>query len=248
VAEKVSVSLIVRVLPSATVSVEPDAGVVIVTLLMVVAVATPSVGVVNVGDVSVLFVNVWVNVLSTISSLAAPGNVNVNASVVAENVMELLTESVLALVMVNVPVVLVTVNPLTVLPVRDSVPASVASVPVVGRVTVVAAPSVKVSAYAPLVVRFPPRVMVFPVLATPVPPYVGETIVPCHCPAEMIPVEAREKFGATLLLPTFIDPPVYQLPLVLFRSDTVCAAVQLLDTVRRPTGSRGYSDVDVPTR
>jgi hypothetical protein len=154
---------------------------------MVVAVATPSVGVVNVGDVSVLFVNV-------------------------------------------------------------SLPASVASVPVVGRVTVVAAPSVKVSAYAPLVVRFPPRVMVFPVLATPVPPYVGETIVPCHCPAEMIPVEAREKFGAALLLPTFIDPPVYQLPLVLVRSDTVCAAVQLLDNVRRPVASRGYSDVDVPDR
>ena len=40
------------------VSVDPVAGVVIVTLLMVVAVATPSVGVVNVGDVSVLFVNV----------------------------------------------------------------------------------------------------------------------------------------------------------------------------------------------
>ena len=162
--------------------------------------------------------------------------------------MELLTENVLALVRVNVPVVVVIVNPLIVFPVSDSVPAIVASVPVAGRVTVVAAPSVKVSAYAPLVVRLPPRVMVFAPLFIPVPPYVGETIVPCHCPAEMIPVDAREKFGEALLLPTFIDPPVYQFPLVLFKSDTVCAAVQLLEDVRRLDGSRTNSDVDVPTR
>jgi hypothetical protein len=44
--------LAVRVLPSAIVSVEPVAGAVRVTLLMVVAVATPNVGVVNVGEVA----------------------------------------------------------------------------------------------------------------------------------------------------------------------------------------------------
>ena len=145
----------------------------------------------------------------------------------------------------------VNVGDVSVLFVNVSLPASVASVPDEGRVTVVAAPSVKVSAYDPLVVRLPPRVMVLPVLATPVPPYAGETMVPCHCPAEMIPVEASEKFGVALLLPTFIEPPVYQFPLVLFKSDTVCAAVQLLEYARMLKGSlpaRITSVVDVPTR
>ena len=44
--------LAVSVLPSAMVSVEPVAGAVSVTLLMVVAEATPSVGVTSVGDVA----------------------------------------------------------------------------------------------------------------------------------------------------------------------------------------------------
>src|SRR5213592_352099 len=51
-----------------------------------------------------------------------------------------------------------------------SAPASVASVPVVGNVTPVAAVIVKVLANAPAVVRLPPSVMV-PVLLTPVPPF-----------------------------------------------------------------------------
>ncbi len=46
----VTVSFTVRVLPSAMVSVDPVAGAVIVTLLIVIAVATPSDGVVNDGD------------------------------------------------------------------------------------------------------------------------------------------------------------------------------------------------------
>ena len=49
---KVRVLEAVRVLPSAMVRVEAVAGAVIVTLLTVVAVATPSVGVTNVGEVS----------------------------------------------------------------------------------------------------------------------------------------------------------------------------------------------------
>ena len=51
-----------------------------------------------------------------------------------------------------------------------SVPASVARVPVVGRVIDVVPVAVKVVANAPLVVRFPPSVMVLLVFATPVPP------------------------------------------------------------------------------
>ena len=182
VPENVSVLFAAKVLPLAIVSVDPVAGAVIVTLLILVAVATPRFGV-----TSVLFV-------------------------------------------------------------RVSVPSSVANVPDAGSATVVVAPTVRVSAYAPLVAKLPPRVMVFPVLATPVPPYVGEMMVPCHCPAEMTPVEASEKFGAALLFPTLIDPPVYQLPLVLLRSDTVCAAVQLFEDVTSEEASRTYSVVDVPTR
>ena len=43
---------VIRLLPSATVSVEADAGAVIVTLFIVVAVATPNIGVTNVGVVA----------------------------------------------------------------------------------------------------------------------------------------------------------------------------------------------------
>ena len=52
VPDSVTVLFAVNVLPSATVSVDPVAGAVSVTLLMVVADATPSVGVVRVGDVA----------------------------------------------------------------------------------------------------------------------------------------------------------------------------------------------------
>ena len=49
---RVSVLLAVSVLPSAIVKVDPVAGAVIATLLMLVALATPSVGVVKLGDVA----------------------------------------------------------------------------------------------------------------------------------------------------------------------------------------------------
>ena len=51
VPEKVKVLEIVKILPSAIVSVEPVAGAVMVTLLIVVAVAAPREGVVKAGDV-----------------------------------------------------------------------------------------------------------------------------------------------------------------------------------------------------
>ena len=61
-------------------------------------------------------------------------------------------------------------------PVTDSAFSSVESVPEVGRVTEVGAVVLRVVALAPVVVRLPPRVIVFPVFATPVPPFAPETI------------------------------------------------------------------------
>ena len=58
-----------------------------------------------------------------------------------------------------------------VLLVNDSMPAKVDKVPTVGNVMLVSAVDVKVVVKAPEVVRFPPIVIVFPVLAIPVPPY-----------------------------------------------------------------------------
>jgi len=69
--------------------------------------------------------------------------------------------------------------PEMVLLVKVSAPARVASVPVVGRVTLVLAVAVRVSANAPEVVNepavlmFPPSVMVREPLLTPVPPEAG---------------------------------------------------------------------------
>ena len=54
----------------------------------------------------------------------------------------------------------------------------VANVPDVGKVTLVAPVNVRVAAYAPLVVKLPPSVTVDEPLLIPVPPYVGEIIVP----------------------------------------------------------------------
>jgi hypothetical protein len=74
--------------------------------------------------------------------------------------------------------------------VRVSVPARVARVPVVGRVTDVVAVAVRVVAKAPEVVKFPPRVIVLPVFATPVPPYWPAIAVPCHVPVAIVPTVA----------------------------------------------------------
>jgi hypothetical protein len=58
-----------------------------------------------------------------------------------------------------------------VLLVNVSDPANVARVPVVGRVTEVFALVVKPRVCAPVCVKLPPMVIVFPELFTPVPPY-----------------------------------------------------------------------------
>jgi hypothetical protein len=78
----VSELLAVNVLPSAIVKVEPVAGAVNATLLMLVAVATPNAGVVRVGLVRVLFVSVSVVARPTKVSVAA-GNVRVVVPAVA---------------------------------------------------------------------------------------------------------------------------------------------------------------------
>jgi hypothetical protein len=66
-------------------------------------------------------------------------------------------------------------------------------VPVVGNVILVEPVVVNVSGLAPLVVKapavsiFPPRVIVRPVFATPVPPYWPVIIVPFHIPLDIVP-------------------------------------------------------------
>ena len=67
----------------------------------------------------------------------------------------------------------------------------VASVPVVGNVTLVLAVVVKVNVCAPLCVKFPPSVIVLLPLLTPVPPYVGDIIVPCQVPVPIVPTVVR---------------------------------------------------------
>ena len=99
-----------------------------------------------------------------------------NAIEVLPTVIVLLAK--LAFVIPAVPERLLLVKPVIVLDpaaivllVRVSVPARVASVPVVGKVTLVAAVVVKPNVCAPVWVKLPPIVIVLPELFTPVPPY-----------------------------------------------------------------------------
>lgn len=85
-------------------------------------------------------------------------------------------------------------DPLIVLFVRVSAPANVASVPVDGSVTLVVAPSVSVRPNAPEVVKLPPRVIVLPLLLTPVPPYWPVITVPCQTPVPIVPTEVKLEF------------------------------------------------------
>jgi len=67
------------------------------------------------------------------------------------------------------------VNPLIVLFVSASAPVNVAKVPVTGNVRAVVAVEVSVVVKAPEVVRLPPKEIVFPLLAIPVPPLIPKT-------------------------------------------------------------------------
>jgi hypothetical protein len=112
--------------------------------LMVVAVATPSIGVTKVGLV----------IVAEVSKTNFP--------------VPVLSATVVPLILSTFPEADAVSN---VLFVNVSVPARVARRPEIGKVTEVFAVEIKVVVYAPEVVRFPPRVIVFPVLFTPVPPY-----------------------------------------------------------------------------
>lgn len=61
------------------------------------------------------------------------------------------------------------------------------TVPLVGSVSAVVPVTVRVVPKAPLRDKFPPRVIVFPVLLTPVPPYWPATVLPCHVPDAIVP-------------------------------------------------------------
>ena len=76
-------------------------------------------------------------------------------------------------------------------------------VPVVGRVTFVNAVVVRVSAYAPEVVRFPPSVIVFVELSTPVPPF-----VPARIPSTCVVRPTFPHDGAVVIPPDINAFPV----------------------------------------
>lgn len=84
---------------------------------------------------------------------------------------------------------------------------NVVMVPDVGRVMLVLPPVARATVWvddpmvvAPDVLRFPPMVMVLPVLATPVPPYWPAMTLPCHVPMPMVPMEDSDDKVVTPLL------------------------------------------------
>jgi hypothetical protein len=93
--------------------------------------------------------------------------------------------------------------------VKVSVPARVANVPAVGSVTFVAAVEVRVVAKAPEVVRLPPKVIVLPVLFTPVPPYWPTIKPPFQVPDAIVPTVVKfDKLVKVELLVAVIFPAV----------------------------------------
>jgi hypothetical protein len=178
---------------------------VIVKPLIVVADATPKVGVVSAGEVSVLFVKV--SVPARVAKVPVVGNVTVVAAVAVKVVAKApevvkLPPRVMVLPVLATPVppycpaitspfqVPATIVPTVVI--LDKFPVEI-TVPEVGNVKDVKAVTVKVVANAPDVVRFPPRVIVLPELATPVPPYRPATTVPCHIPVPIVPTDVSEE-------------------------------------------------------
>lgn len=140
---------------------------------------------------SFLFVNVCVAVkIATVpvelGNVIVLFAVDIKANVVVTPVV-CPDKSTLSFLVASVPSINETESAVSDLFVNTSVPASVASVPVVGSVTFVTPVNVRVLANAPEVVKFPPSVIVFPLLFTPVPPYCPVTTVPCHTPVPIVP-------------------------------------------------------------
>jgi len=109
--------------------------------------------------------------------ILVPINIALATDIPPDNTTAAVPRAEASVALVNViapePAIVVPLNEETVivLLLSDSVPARVARVPVVGRVTEVLAVVVKPSVCAPVWVKLPPIVIVLPVLATPVPPY-----------------------------------------------------------------------------
>jgi len=160
----VNVLLAVMVLPSAMVNVDPVAGAVIVTLLIVVALAAPNVGVTNVGlvdnttalPVPVTALTVLLLICNTLPVLAVLNVLLVNVSVVAlptnvsvaagnVNVPDAVAEACTEVLPLEDPAKLIPVLAIVLL-VNVSVPDSVDSVPVVGSVIPVVLVLVNVTA------------------------------------------------------------------------------------------------------
>ena len=141
---------------------------------ILVAVATPKVGVTKVGLVAKTKAPVPVSSVTAANTLALVGVAKAVATPVPNPLTPVAIGNPVAFVKVpdaGVPNTgAVNVGLVKVLFVKVSVPAKVAKVPVVGKVTVVAAVLVKVVAKAPEVVKFPPKVIVLVPLSTPVPP------------------------------------------------------------------------------
>jgi hypothetical protein len=112
------------------------------------------------------------------------------------------------------------VKPLTVLFVSASTPANVARVPDAGNVTFVAAPTVNVVLNAPLVVRFPPSVIVLAPLLTPVPPYCPVIRLPFQVPEVIVPTVA---ISVPMSFEEAIDPA--SIPFVTFNAPIVVTPV-----------------------
>ena len=204
--------LAVSVLPSAIVNVAPEAGAVIVTLFIVVAVAAPNTGVVRLGLVPNTNAPVPVSPVIAANKFALDGVAKNVATFVPNPLTPVLIGNPVALVNVaaeGVPrsgvtrtgEVAKTAAPLPVS--SDNTPAScedvvvenalklfdvVASVPEVGSVTLVSPVVVRVKLNAPEVTKFPPSVIVLLPLFTPVPPYVGLIKDPFQVPVPMVPI------------------------------------------------------------
>ena len=114
---------------------------------------------------------------------------------------------------------------------NDSVPNNVASVPVVGNVTVVAPVIVNVLSNTPLVVKLPPSVMVLPLLFTPVPPYWPVMILAFQVPVVIVPI-LTIPFPKLVASITLMPPMRYSLVATKFKcSERFHALVALLQTI-----------------
>lgn len=202
-----------RVLPSVSVSVAPVAGAVSVILFTVVAVATPRVGVVRTGAVSVLLVRVAVLVAVMTVPLVL-GNVIVVPSVPAK-VSVLLAVRVLPFATVNVPVLVVIVRPLTLVAVATP------------RVGVVITGAVRTGAVSVLLVR-----VAVDVRPTSVWLVLGNVIV-----VPSVPAKVSVLFAVTVLPFAMVNVPVV---VVIVRPYRILAAVTFLST---PASLMGNSSV-----